>query len=196
MSSSTRHDDPPEQAGMTLEEMQTKYKRLVVEDARLNRNYVKNLQETIEKHQRLIDEGAPNSDLCKEYIEHIRRTRPPAPPIDPDEPQGLDNDVKWRMRVLKWFLEYLKDDGEWENHIAPKGEDVDIEAVLEAYRKGTLKVNDDEFTVWYAGQLVMGPLPREALDKEAVYQNKARWEAEFGPGRVWIEVIEESAYML
>jgi len=42
---------------------------------------------------------------------------------------------------------------------------VNYNAVLNAYRRGDIKVVDDQATVWFAGRMTIGPIHLRELDK-------------------------------
>ena len=66
----------------------------------------------------------------------------------------------------------------------PRAQLVNLEAILDFYHRGDLKVVENEATVWFSGRLIMGPLPDSEL-KPADYIDKIpEWTKMYGPGRV------------
>lgn len=66
-------------------------------------------------------------------------------------------------------------------------------AVLSAYRRGELRVDFDKVTVWFAGQMVLGPRPREGLwDK--IWKEQQEWTKVYGDSRPWVEDVCEACY--
>ncbi|KAF3010407.1 hypothetical protein E8E15_002708 [Penicillium rubens] len=101
------------------------------------------------------------------------------PRFDPAEPQDLRPDVLWKIQ----FLKYMYRDGD----DVDEEEWVNYHAVLNAYRSGHLDVDPDKVTVWFAGELKLGPFPRCDLKEMAISTQISEWRAELGHGRVWIE---------
>lgn len=62
-----------------------------------------------------------------------------------------------------------------------------IESILGAYRSRQLKLVNDMTSVWYAGNLVAGPMSRKNLDTRSIYVCYSEWNKEYGPGLIWIE---------
>ena len=99
---------------------------------------------------------------------------------DPSEPTDLDHEVLWRMRVLKYELRPTAyDDAR-----------VNIDAVLDAYREGRLKKVDDNITtIWYAGQMIMGPMSNKDPKLQELGLELPRLEKEYGLGDFWSEDV-------
>ncbi|RFU35482.1 hypothetical protein B7463_g870, partial [Scytalidium lignicola] len=152
---------------MTIEEMYQTYPRREVEAAMFQRNYKIERQKWIENYQKQINDGINARQSMEDYIN-----------IDPTEPQDLDEDVKWRMRIIKAA----------NPQDIPEAEMVNRNAVLEAYRQKKLKV-DGQITIWFAGKMMMGPLPRlRQHDLLTLVNNlRVKWNREYGLGRVWVE---------
>ncbi|RFU34738.1 hypothetical protein B7463_g1624, partial [Scytalidium lignicola] len=174
---------------MTLEEMTKRFSKREVEAARLHRNYKGARERIIRKFKDSIAEGI-NVETCKEGLEDILKNTPAAPPIDPEEPADLDEDVKWRMRVIKWTYEERNGDDD-DDEEPNKMELVNRDAVLDAYRKKKLTVEDGKMTVWYAGHMVMGPMLKKDFNIQMKIDNRPKWEAQYGPGRIWTEECDE-----
>lgn len=114
-------------------------------------------------------------------MKDVEDTTPPAQPYDPAEPSNLHRDVLWRIIALK----YTYRDG-CEHDTA---QSINLNALLDAYRTGHIKVVENETTVWFGGRLTMGPLPDSEL-KPADYIDKIpEWTKMYGPGRVWVEQV-------
>ncbi|PGH01937.1 hypothetical protein AJ79_07768 [Helicocarpus griseus UAMH5409] len=97
--------------------------------------------------------------------------------IDLDEPADLDEEVLWKVRLLKYRLrETADDDGR-----------VNIDAVINAYRDKKLKVDDNTTKIWYAGHLVMGPVTNDDPKLEELGLEIPRLEEQYGPGDLWSE---------
>lgn len=67
-------------------------------------------------------------------------------PLDEGEPRGLDAAVYQRIKELKWFKKKNKSEGSYQHK--------NIDAVLEAYRTGKLKVKPGLTTDWLDGKRV------------------------------------------
>ena len=69
----------------------------------------------------------------------------------------------------------------------------DLDAVLSAYRRAELQVDPDNVTVWFAGQMVLGPRPREGLwDK--IWEERRAWTTAYGDSQPWVEDVCEAYY--
>lgn len=101
--------------------------------------------------------------------------------FDPDEPQHLHPDVLWRIQFLKYMYPDTSD--------LHESELASIHAVLDAYRTENLQVDLEKVTVWFGGNMVMGPMSREELDVEILNMPVDEWRERFGPGMVWIEEV-------
>jgi hypothetical protein len=66
---------------------------------------------------------------------------------------------------------------------------VNLNAILNAYRRKDIKVVDGQVTVWFAGKMVMGPLGCSKLEIGDLVENVSQWQKEYGPGRVWVEEV-------
>jgi hypothetical protein len=66
---------------------------------------------------------------------------------------------------------------------------VNLNAVLDVYRRGDIKVIDDQVTVWFAGRLVMRPTHRRELKDYDLVNKVPEWRAKYGPGRIWVEEV-------
>lgn len=96
--------------------------------------------------------------------------------LDSSEPKDLDEAVYRRIEVLK----YLRDGGH--------EEDVkNIDAILEAYRGGNLKVVLGQASYWRNGAMKRD-LGCNIPTSELVEVQK-EWIAEDGAGRNWIEEV-------
>lgn len=96
--------------------------------------------------------------------------------LDSTEPKGLDEAVYRRIEVLK----YLRDGGH--------EEDVkNIDAILEAYRTGKLKVVLGEASYWRNGVMKrdLGP----SIPSSELVEVQKGWIEEDGAGRNWIEEV-------
>lgn len=71
----------------------------------------------------------------------------------------------------------------------PDEELANIHAILEAYRTGTLYVDTEKVTVWFGGNMVMGPISRRDLESEDVIVSVEEWRERLGPGMVWVEKV-------
>jgi hypothetical protein len=112
--------------------------------------------------------------------------------VDPHEPQHLDAAVLWRIKLLKY---------EYRNGppapampgLVPEEDIRNIDAVLSAYRREELQVDPDNVTVWFAGQMVLGPRPREGLwDK--IWEEQQAWTKVYGDSQPWVEDVCEAYY--
>ncbi|RMJ24084.1 hypothetical protein PHISP_05042 [Aspergillus sp. HF37] len=169
---------PRQSTGLTVDKMLAIYPREHVEDAIYDRNYEAGRNRTLQRFKDLIAQGV-NVESCTKGIQEVMQTTPPSPPVDPDEPNDLDPDVLWRIKMLKYAYR--------EDCDHDPGQLVNLNAVLDAYHRRDLKVVDNEATVWFAGKLTMGPLPDAEL-KIADYVDKIpAWREKYGAGRVWIE---------
>jgi hypothetical protein len=68
--------------------------------------------------------------------------------VDDTLPSNLEVDVLWRLRVLKYRPR---------KHCDPE-DLVNLNAIVDAYNRGALKVGDHVVTVWYFGHMTVGPL--------------------------------------
>ncbi|KAL1983597.1 hypothetical protein VTN96DRAFT_10176 [Rasamsonia emersonii] len=66
-------------AGMTLDEMLTKYPKRQVEQAVTQRKYKEGRERTIRQFEEQIRQGI-NAETCNEGLENLLKTTPPAPP--------------------------------------------------------------------------------------------------------------------
>lgn len=64
---------------------------------------------------------------------------------------------------------------------------MNLNAILDAYRHGDIKVIDDQVTVWFAGRLVIGAIDRHKLQKKDLIDKVAEWREKYGPGRVGLK---------
>ena len=69
---------------------------------------------------------------------------------------------------------------------------VNVNAVLTAYRTEKIHVNPSQCTVWYSGNLVMGPLSCMKLKIEDYLDRVPEWREKYGPGQVWVEDVCQS----
>lgn len=81
------------------------------------------------------------------------------------------------MRILKYLHDPKCDE-----------ERTNLEAVLDAYRRGTLKV-DSGVTIWFAGHMIRGPLNSFHPDLNVTFDEVSELRAKYGPGRIWIEDV-------
>ncbi|KAJ5458862.1 hypothetical protein N7530_010806 [Penicillium desertorum] len=142
--------------------------------------YPRRRAKVIGQFEQQIDQGV-NVESCREGIQWALENVPPTRPFDPTEPQGLHPDVLWRIQ----FLKYMYRDGD----DVDEEEWVNYHAVLNAYRSGRLGVDPEKVTVWFAGELKLGPFPRCHLNEMAISTQISEWRAELGHGRVWIEDV-------
>ncbi|KAK2761256.1 hypothetical protein FQN54_001778 [Arachnomyces sp. PD_36] len=164
-------------ADMTIDEMMAKYPKANVEMAMFTRNYVGLLKKMAREYEAHIARGN-NVEAFKKLLQELDEEYTPAPPIDPNEPKDLDPDVLWRIRVLKYQLRPSTDTEEGR---------VNIDAVLNAYRQGKLKVDDEHTTIWYAGHMIMGPLPNDDPKIESVGRLLPELDQKYGPGEFHAE---------
>jgi hypothetical protein len=80
------------------------------------------------------------------------------------------------MRILKYLHDPKCDE-----------ERTNLEAVLDAYRRCTLKV-DSGVTIWFAGHMIRGPHNSFRPDLN-VFHEAPELRAKYGPGRIWIEDV-------
>lgn len=66
---------------------------------------------------------------------------------------------------------------------------VNLNAILDGYRSGDLRVVEGEVTVWFAGRMTMGPLRSDKLQMEEYINMVPKWQEEYGPGLVWVEKV-------
>lgn len=64
-----------------------------------------------------------------------------------------------------------------------------VHAILDAYRTGKLHVDPDKVTVWFGGNMVMGPLSRWDFKFEDLNAPIDGWWERCGPGTVWVEQV-------
>ncbi|KAK2803561.1 hypothetical protein FQN51_003323 [Onygenales sp. PD_10] len=167
-------DDVARHPDMTIDEMMAKFPKANVNMAMFDRHYIETKKALVAEYEECIAEGC-----SVEYFQKSIQELPPAPPIDPSEPKDLDPDVLWRIRVLKYQLRPSAEDDQMR---------VNIDAILDAYRKGKLnKVNDELTTVWYAGHMIMGPLPTDDPMLEKLGTLVPELEEKYGPGDLWTE---------
>ncbi|KAK2810327.1 hypothetical protein FQN50_003058 [Emmonsiellopsis sp. PD_5] len=167
-------NDAARDADMTIDEMRAKFPKANVDMAMFDRHYIETRKAMVAEYEEAIAEGT-----SVEYFEKSLQELPPAPPIDPSEPKDLDPDVLWRIRVLKYQLRPTAEDHQMR---------VNIDAVLDAYRTGKLKkVNDELTTLWYAGHMVMGPLPTDDPIFEDLSTVYPKLVEKYGPGDMWTE---------
>ena len=112
--------------------------------------------------------------------------------VDPDEPQHLDAAVLWIIKLLKY---------EYRNGpsvpaipgLIPEEDIRNVNAVLSAYRRGELRGDLDKVTVWFAGQMVLGPRPREGV-WEKIWEEQQASTKVYGDSRPWVEDVCEAPY--
>lgn len=105
--------------------------------------------------------------------------------FDPEEPEDLDEDVQWRLRVLK----YMDRVGEGSDAGSDERDLKNRNAIVKAYRQQKLKVQDGQITVWFAGHMVMGPLSQRDFDFQDIIDDISKWTEQYGPGRIWVENV-------
>ncbi|PGH13337.1 hypothetical protein AJ79_03754 [Helicocarpus griseus UAMH5409] len=181
--SAARHDDVSSVIAttpipMTIDEMMAKYPADKVQLAMFTRDYAGLKKQRASHYKEQIAKGV-NVDTCRKGLRRLAEEYTPAPPTNPDEPTDLDPDVQWRMRVLKY-------------RIRPKcldGADmcVNVDAVLDAYRQGKLRISDELSTSWYTGHMFMGPMPNRDAEDCMVGLLHPQLEEMFGPGDFWAE---------
>ncbi|KAJ5698107.1 hypothetical protein N7462_000112 [Penicillium macrosclerotiorum] len=108
--------------------------------------------------------------------------------FDPDEDPSLSPDVLWRIMALKYQFKGGRNNlglyGQDEIHESVK---VNIDAVLAAYRNGGLEVSKDMISVWWAGNLVKGPMKRKDWNRDSLPSDMPEWREKYGPGLPWVE---------
>ncbi|KAJ9353135.1 hypothetical protein DTO027B9_5387 [Paecilomyces variotii] len=169
-------------ARMTLDEMLAKYPKRSVEQAVIHRNYKEGREQTIRKFEEQICRGI-HVETCMAGLKGFLENTPPAPPFDPEEPEDLDEDVQWRLRVLK----YMDRVGEGSDAGSDERDLKNRNAIVKAYRQQKLKVQDGQITVWFAGHMVMGPLSQRDFDFQDIIDDISKWTEQYGPGRIWVE---------
>ncbi|KKZ65892.1 hypothetical protein EMCG_08397 [[Emmonsia] crescens] len=122
-------------------------------------DYVEAREKNIRLLQCNIKRGF-NVEVAGSALEYILHKTPPGPLLDPTEPRGLDSRFYRRIEILK-RLRYSPILHEWDAR--------NVDAILLAYRNGSLKMDKGKVTYWYGGQMRMGPqlqLPsvREHID--------------------------------
>ncbi|KAJ5593887.1 uncharacterized protein N7459_000095 [Penicillium hispanicum] len=167
------------QRGLSLDEMFERYPRHEVEKAMYRIDYPSRRVEVIRQFEKQIDQGV-NVESCREGIQWALKNMPLSRPVDPTESQDLHPDVLWRIQSLKYMYRDPFDIAEEEL--------VNYHAVLDAYRNGRLHVDLEKVTVWFAGEMKLGPFPRSDLKKKATTAQVSAWRAD-GHGRVWIEDV-------
>ncbi|GAD92450.1 predicted protein [Paecilomyces variotii No. 5] len=95
------------------------------------------------------------------------------------EPTGLSRIAYHCIETLKHILEH--------HPLLSDAQRVNIFAVLEAYRNGTLDPKPGDVTYWYAGVLKEDPGPQGS---ERYAEAMDRWEREHGDTCLWIEPVE------
>lgn len=66
---------------------------------------------------------------------------------------------------------------------------INRDAVLNAYRCGELKVLPGQATVWFAGNLVAGPLPSSELTMDYTDKHAPGWLEKYGYGHIRTEDV-------
>lgn len=104
--------------------------------------------------------------------------------IPNSEPLGLDLKVYYRIEELKNMCHT--------SSTLTLDDRNNINAVLEAYRSGALKVQLGHASYWYNGILKRG-LSRYAVDLDEALP---RWRVEHGQGKCWVERVSSSSILL
>ncbi|RMJ20810.1 hypothetical protein PHISP_08319 [Aspergillus sp. HF37] len=177
--------------GLTVDEMLERYPKEDVEHAIYSRDYVGDRKRLIEKYQHIIARGF-NVEIATKALDELLEHTPSEPPIDPDEPADLDPDVLWRIKVLKYMYRncpVVRPANILELDFASVDPEtvVNRDAILNAYRRGDLKVVSGQMSVWFAGNLVIGPVPESEFSLDDLVANVPEWRKKYGPGRVWEE---------
>ncbi|KAJ9216508.1 hypothetical protein DTO166G4_1724 [Paecilomyces variotii] len=171
---------------MSIDEMLERYPKIEVERAVFDRDFTLHRAQTIAGLQESINRGI-NVDICRQTLDEIDHIIPPQAPFYPDVPKNLDPDVIWRIGVLR----YAYRNGSPAPALAglmPEEDMRNISAVLDAYRRGELKVDVDKVTVWFAGRMVLGPCVREGLwDK--IRSERQAWSEAYGESQPWVEDV-------
>ncbi|OXV07156.1 hypothetical protein Egran_05078 [Elaphomyces granulatus] len=102
--------------------------------------------------------------------------------IPTSEPLGLDLKVYYRIEELKNMCHT--------SSTLTLDDRNNINAVLEAYRSGTLKVQLGHASYWYNG-ILKRDLSRYAVDLDEALP---RWRVEHGQGKCWVERIWEPVF--
>ncbi|KAL4784371.1 hypothetical protein BJX76DRAFT_221081 [Aspergillus varians] len=177
--------------GLTIDEMLQKYPEEEVERAIYNRAYVEN--KTIGIYKDMIAKGS-NVETASKALQDLLECTPSEPPIDSDEPADLDPDVLWRIRYLKYVsrdrpVARLGSILDFDPESIDPESVVNRDAILNAYRRGDLKVVAGEMSVWFAGNLVLGPLQSSELRIDDIVDKTPEWRKQYGPDRVWEEDV-------
>jgi hypothetical protein len=64
---------------------------------------------------------------------------------------------------------------------------VNLNAALDAYRRGDVKVV--EVTAWFAGRIIMGPIYCCELKNDDSVDKVPEWQEKYGPSHVWAEEV-------
>ncbi|KAE8344729.1 hypothetical protein BDV24DRAFT_126320 [Aspergillus arachidicola] len=177
--------------GLTVEEMLKKYPKGNVEKAIYRLDYVSQRNRMIKSYEDMIDSGH-NVELATKALDMYLESTPSEPPIDPDEPADLDPDVLWRIKCLKYIYHgrpVVRPESILDLDFESVDPDcmVNLNAILNAYRSGNLRVVAGEASVWFAGHLVIGPLPNNKLSNYEIIHKVSEWREKYGPGRAWEE---------
>ncbi|QKX56126.1 uncharacterized protein TRUGW13939_03226 [Talaromyces rugulosus] len=184
--------------GLTVDEMLEMYPKQHVEWAIHSPDYVGARNRRVKKYDDMIARGSNVELAARARDEFLART-PSEPPIDPGEPADLDPEVLRRIRVLKYMYRgcrvvrpatILDLDP---STIFPETA-VNRDAVLSAYRRGDLNVVPGQATVWFAGNLVAGPLPSSGFTEDYLAKNIPGWREKYGHGHVWTENPHEGTH--
>ncbi|KAN0080882.1 hypothetical protein V8E54_004086 [Elaphomyces granulatus] len=118
----------------------------------------------------------------EQRIEWLEDCTPRGPAIPNSEPLGLDLKVYYRIEELKNMCHT--------SSTLTLDDRNNINAVLEAYRSGTLKVQLGHASYWYNG-ILKRDLSRYAVDLDEALP---RWRVEHGQGKCWVERIWEPVF--
>lgn len=86
----------------------------------------------------------------------------------------------WRIQYLKYLLR---------SDCCVDEDAANINAIIDAYRHRTLKVDSAQCTVWYAGKLVIPPLRHQDLKRQDYIDRVPEWREQYGFGHVFIEDV-------
>ncbi|OJJ41992.1 hypothetical protein ASPZODRAFT_78107 [Penicilliopsis zonata CBS 506.65] len=178
---------------LTVDQMLQRYSKKNVERAIFHRDYVSERTRLIEEYNIMITTGH-NVEVATRARDTFIEDTPSQPPIDPDEPADLDPDVLWRIKILKYMYRdspVIRPDSILDIDAMSVDPDtiVNRDAILNAYRHGNLKVVFGEVSVWFAGNLVVGPVQNSKLDQDHIIDKVPEWKEKYGPGRVWQERV-------
>ncbi|KAJ9263327.1 hypothetical protein DTO195F2_2983 [Paecilomyces variotii] len=119
----------------------------------------------------------PDSPLYRRRVQWIQTHTPEGPVIPPSEPTGLTLITYHCIEILKDTLANYT--------LLNESERISIDALLHAYRSGSLAPQPGLVTYWYNGIQTENPGPPGSQRTEVI----ERWEKEHGKGSLWIETV-------